>query len=89
MKTAAVDKSAGGGDTPAPRPGNSLPRSSAKTPFIWDLGKKEQLWERRGEGSEIDRAEGRQWLKKKHIFNEEEEKSIVERRGPEKRKVAK
>lgn len=34
MKTAAVDKSAGGGDTPAPRPGNSLPHSSAKTPFI-------------------------------------------------------
>lgn len=42
MKTAAVDKSAGCGDTPAPWPGNSLPRSSAKTPFILRVRKKEQ-----------------------------------------------
>lgn len=34
MKTAAVDKSAGCGDTPALWPGNSPPHSSAKTPFI-------------------------------------------------------
>lgn len=42
MKTAAVDKSAGCGDTPAPWPGNSLPHSSAKTPFILRPRKKEQ-----------------------------------------------
>lgn len=34
MKTVAVDKSAGRGDTPALWPGNGLLHSSAKTPFI-------------------------------------------------------
>lgn len=48
MKTAAVDKSAGCGDTPALWPGNTRPHSSAKTPFVSGLGKKS-----RGEG---DRA---------------------------------
>lgn len=52
MKTAAVDKSAGCGDTPAPWPGNSLPHSSAKTPFILRPRKKraelmgEMEWEK-------------------------------------------
>lgn len=52
MKTAAVDKSACCGDTPALLPGNSRPHSSAKTPFVSGLGKK-----RRGEGDRDSRGD--------------------------------
>lgn len=50
MKTAAVDKSAGCGDTPALWPGNSPPHSSAKTPFIYGLEEKSNINGRGGKG---------------------------------------
>lgn len=44
MKTVAVDKSAGGGDTlPLHPPGTSRPHSSAKTPFILGIGKRRNV----------------------------------------------
>lgn len=50
MKTAAVDKSAGCGDTPALWPGSSPPHSSAKTPFVWGIGKKSHIYGGKGKG---------------------------------------